>query len=252
MAIFTSKKDIAILETAGELLSQSLVDVMHATVAGASTKDIDRIARAAIERRGGQPIFLGYRGFPATICISVNDEVVHGIPGDRILQDGDIVGLDLGLKYRGVTVDSARTIGVGSISTENLHLLAVTRESLRQGVAAAKVGKRIGDIGAAIQSHVESHGFGIVRDLVGHGVGREVHEEPAIPNYGVSGEGELLEEGLVIAIEPMVTMGSWKVKTLRDGWTVVTQDHTNSAHFEQTVILTRKGPKVVTPFLGEA
>lgn len=252
MAIFKTKKDIATLETAGELLSESLVEVMEAAGVGVTTRELDRVARAAIERRGGQPIFLGYRGFPSTICISINDEVVHGIPGDRVLREGDIVGLDLGLKYRDVTVDSARTIGIGIISSENQHLLDVTRESLRLGVAAAKVGKRIGDIGAVIQSYVESHGFGVVRDLVGHGVGREVHEEPAIPNYGVSGEGDLLEEGLVIAIEPMVTMGSWKVKTLRDGWTVVTQDASMSAHYEQTIILTKMGPKVVTPFLGEA
>lgn len=226
-------------------------DVIHAMGAAiepgkTTTKDLDQLAYELITKAGGTPSFLNYRGYPASACISVNEVVIHGIPNDQVLQNGDIVDIDVGVLLNGWHGDSAVTFAVGEISAEAKRLLAVTKESLAQGIAKAKVGNRIGDVGAAVQRYVESQGYSVVRDLVGHGIGQALHEEPSVPNFGKPGIGPVLKEGMTIAIEPMVNQGTWKVKTLQDGWTMVTADSKLSAHFEHTVAITRDGPILLT------
>jgi len=213
---------------------------------GMTTGELDRLAEEFIRAHGGRPAFKGYRGFPASICPAVNDEVVHGIPGDRRLKEGDIVGLDVGVEMNGYYGDAAVTVPVGKASKEALRLLEVTREALMAGVARAKAGNRVGDISHAIQSHVEKHGYSVVRSLVGHGIGREMHEEPQVPNYGPEGRGPRLMAGQVIAIEPMVNVGGADVVTQPDGWTVVTKDGSLSAHFEHTVAVGGDGPEILS------
>lgn len=213
---------------------------------GVSTMELDRLALEFIRRNGGTPSFLGYRGYRFTICASINDEVVHGLPSRRMLKEGDIISIDVGVIMDGFHGDAARTFPVGKISPEAEALLKVTKESLEKGVAQALPGGRLGDISAAIQGHVEGHGMSIVRSLVGHGIGQDLHEDPQIPNYGKPGVGVLLKPGMVFAIEPMVNAGSWEVETLNDGWTVVSADHSLAAHFEHTVAVTDKGPEILT------
>jgi methionyl aminopeptidase len=225
----------------------STLDVLEgAAVAGITTKELDRIAQDCIEKAGARPAFLGYRGFPATLCISVNEEVVHGIPGPRKLRDGDIVGLDLGCVVDGVFVDAARTVAVGRPSPEAERLVAITREALLAGIDMCRPGKRVGDIGHAVQVHAESSGYSVVREFVGHGIGTSLHEEPQVPNYGPPGRRERLVPGMCLAIEPMVNVGRPEVDVLDDGWTAVTRDRSLSAHFELSVAVMSAGPWILS------
>jgi methionyl aminopeptidase len=212
---------------------------------GVTTEELDRIAEAEIRRRGARPAFVGYRGYPKTLCTSINDEVVHGIPGKRSLKEGDIVGIDCGAIVAGYYGDAARTLPVGRISAEKRRLLETTRRGLEAGIAAARPGSRVSDIGAAVEAVALAHGYGVVRDFVGHGVGTALHEEPQIPNYGPAGRGGLLKSGMVIAIEPMFNVGRAEVSVDGDGWTVRTRDGSASAHFEFTVALQPEGAVIL-------
>ncbi len=219
----------------------------RAVAPGVDTKALDVLAEKWIRAAGAVPTFLGYRGYTACICASINEEVVHGIPHPKkVLKEGDIVSIDVGVTYDGFVGDTAATFPVGKISQERQALLDVTRQSLEKGIAAARVGNRLGDISHAIQAQAESRGYGVVRDFVGHGIGRQMHEEPAVPNYGSPGTGLRLEAGLVLALEPMITAGDWRVRVLDDGWTVVSVDGSLSAHFEHTVAVTQDGPQILT------
>jgi methionyl aminopeptidase len=223
------------------------LDVLEAAaVPGVSTKEMDRIAREHIERAGARPAFLGYRGYPATLCISVNEEVVHGIPGPRKLREGDIVGLDLGCIVDGFFGDAARTVAVGRAGEQAQRLMRVTRESLLAGIDACRPGKRVGDIGHAVQTHAEGQGYSVVREFVGHGIGTSLHEEPQVPNYGPPGRRERLVPGMCLAIEPMVNVGGAEVEVLADGWTAITRDRSLSAHFELSVAVTPFGPWILS------
>ncbi len=237
----------------GTILAVVLDEVAKRVAPGKSTLFLSNLAYELILAHNAQPSFLGYQPisstppYPAALCVSVNDEVVHAIPSQkRILKEGDIVGLDLGLWFNGMCVDAAVTVGVGTIGTEAQKLIDVTRESLYAGIAAVKNGARTGDIGFAVASYVEKNGFGVVRDLAGHGVGYKVHEEPLIVNFGKKGTGELLSAGMTIALEPMVTQGDWHVTIDRDGWTIRTRDGKLSAHFEHTVLVTEDGCEILT------
>ena len=213
---------------------------------GMTTKQLDRVVHDAIVKEGAKPNFLGLYGFPASACISVNDEVIHGIPGSRKIHEGDVVSVDTGAVINGFNGDNAFTFEVGAVDPETHRLLEVTRRSLELGIAAAQPGNRVGDIGAAIQSYVEENGFSVVREYVGHGVGRELHEDPEIPNFGVAGRGVRLVPGMTIAIEPMINAGTFSVRTEPNGWTVKTMDGKPSAHFEPTILITANGPVVLT------
>jgi methionyl aminopeptidase len=241
-----TKEEIRLLRDAGRIAGGALEAVRAAVKPGVTTEELDRIARNFITAHGAKATFAGYRGYPKAICASINEEVVHGIPGRRVLKEGDIVGIDVGATYNGFIGDTAATFAVGTISKENQRLIDVTRESLVRATQAARVGNRLGDIGWAVQSFVERAGFSVVRDFVGHGVGRQMHEEPAVPNFGEGGVGLRLQEGLVIAIEPMVNAGGYAVRVLPDGWTVVTTDGRCSAHFEHTIAILSEGPVVLT------
>jgi methionyl aminopeptidase len=214
---------------------------------GVTTAELDGLARERARAAGAVPAFLGYHGFPAALCISVNDEVVHGIPSEqRVLREGDVVGLDFGVVLDGWYGDSARTVPVGRVSPEAARLLEVTEGALAHAIEAARPGGRLGDLGAAVQAFVEPRGFSVVRDFVGHGIGRQLHEPPAIPNVGTAGSGPVLRAGMVLAIEPMVNAGGHEVATLDDGWTAVTHDGSLSAHFEHTIAVTEEGPEILT------
>jgi methionyl aminopeptidase len=233
------------LEDASRVVLETLEVVTRAVETGVTTLDLDRIAEEEIRRRGAKPAFLGYRGYPKTLCTSINDEVVHGIPGKRALKEGDIVGIDCGAIVDGYYGDAARTVAVGKIDSERDELLQVTREALAAGIAAARPGGRVSDIGAAIEAIAIAHGYGVVRDFVGHGVGTALHEEPQIPNYGPAGKGARLAAGMVIAIEPMFNLGRGEVSVDKDGWTVRTRDGSASAHFEYTVALEPGGAVIL-------
>jgi methionyl aminopeptidase len=223
------------------------LDVLEkAAVPGVTTKELDRIARERIEKEGAKPAFLGYRGYPASLCVAVNDEVVHGIPSARKLKDGDIVGLDLGCVVGGFYGDAARTVAVGRISDAARRLMKVTQDALALGIDAARPGKRVGDIGNVIQAHAEKHGYSVVREFVGHGIGTRLHEEPQVPNYGPGGRRERLVPGMCLAIEPMVNVGGHEVAMLDDGWTAITADGSLSAHYEFTVAVTAHGPWILS------
>jgi methionyl aminopeptidase len=211
-----------------------------------TTRELDRLAERGIREQGGVPTFKGYNGFPASICASVNNQVVHGIPGDYVLKEGDLLSVDIGTTFEGYVSDSAASIGVGNVSKDASELMRVTQECLMIGIAQMQAGNRLQDIGHAIQQHAEGHGYGVVRTLVGHGIGRQMHEEPQVPNYGKAGQGVVLRPGLCLAIEPMITQGTHQVETLKDGWTVVTGDGKLAAHFEHTVALTEEGPRILT------
>ena len=242
-----SREEIATMRRAGAVVADILVVLQGLVKPGLTTGEIDRIAREELKKRGAKPAFLNYHGFPGVICVSINHEIVHGIPSDkRALKDGDIVGLDFGCVIDRFYGDSAVTVGVGKIEAEAERLIRVTRESLERGIAAVKAGARVGDIGAAVQSHAEAAGYGVVRDFVGHGIGRALHEEPPIPNYGKAGSGPRLKAGMAIAIEPMINAGGVEVETLADGWTAVTKDRKLSAHFEHTVAVTETGYEILT------
>ncbi len=241
-----SPAEIAKMRASGRLLSRVFAAIEPHIVAGVTTAELDRIARKLIEDAGAVPAFLGYNGFPATLCTSVNEEIVHGIPGRRVLRDGDIVSVDCGLVLGGFYADSARTYPIGRVTDEITTLLRVTEESLLKGIEAMRTGNRLGTVSNSIQRHIEPFGFGIVREYTGHGIGRSMHEPPQLPNFGRPDTGLRLREGIVIAIEPMVNLGTWKTRTLDDGWTVVTADGSYSAHFEHTIAVTADGPLVLT------
>ena len=242
-----NSQQISAMMDAGRITGEALLLAREHIREGVSTFEIDKIIREYIERCGAKPSFLGYGGFPGSACISINDEVIHGIPSKkRILREGDIVKVDVGAFYKGFHGDSARTIPVGRVSEEAEKLIRVTRESFFAGVANMKVGNRIGDVGAAIQKCVENEGFSVVRRYIGHGIGRDLHEQPDVPNYGTEGRGTRLCAGMVLAIEPMVNVGGEQVLEMPDGWTVKTQDGSLSAHYENTVALTSDGVVITT------
>lgn len=238
--------EIDILRDAGKILSGIIKDLTRSLQSGITTKEIDILAEKMMKERGVIPAFKGYRGFPACACISVNEEIVHGIPGNRVLRDGDIVSLDVGIKYKDFYSDTAVTVGIGKIDDELKRLLDVTKESLYRGIEQARINNRLSDVSHAIQSYVEANRFSVVRDFVGHGIGRYLHEDPEIPNFGPPHQGPVLKEGMVFAIEPMVNMGSWYTKIEKDGWTVKTQDGKPSAHFEHTIVIRANGPEILT------
>jgi methionyl aminopeptidase len=234
------------MHRACRIVVETLDALEAAAQPGVKTVELDRIARQRIEAAGAKPAFLGYRGYPATLCVAINDEVVHGIPGERRLEEGDIIGLDLGSIVEGFFGDAARTVAVGKVSPEAQRLMRVTREALLQAVEQCRPGKRVGDIGHAVQSHAEAHGYSVVREFVGHGIGTHLHEEPQVPNYGPPGRRERLRPGMCVAIEPMVNAGKADVRVLGDGWTAVTVDGSLSAHFEYSVAVTDAGPWILS------
>jgi len=245
--VLKSEREIALMRQAGHILADVATHLRASVRAGRSTLEIDEDVEAFIRGRGATPAFKGYRGFPATVCVSVNEEVVHGIPSShRRLAEGDIVGLDLGCIVDGYYADCALTLAVGVVPPNVQKLLDVTRESLELAIKECWPGRRLSDVSHAVQSHVEAHGLSVVRAFVGHGIGRALHEEPQVPNFGDPGRGPQLRPGMVLAIEPMVTMGSWEVKILDDGWTAVTKDGSLAAHFEHTVAVTEGEPEVLT------
>jgi methionyl aminopeptidase len=247
MIVCRSSAEIEQMREAGRLVGEVLSELAAAVAPGVSTADLDELAEKRIRQAGATPAFKGYHGYPATICASINDEVIHGIPsGRRVLNEGDIISIDVGASLDGYFGDSAVTLPVGPISESAAALLRVTEEALYKAIEAAKPGKRVSDIGHAVQKHVEAYGFSVVREFVGHGIGQRMHEEPQIPNYGEPGHGPRLAEGMVLAIEPMVNAGTAAVKVLADGWTAVTRDSSLSAHFEHTVAVTAGEPWILT------
>ncbi len=252
MIVCKSAAEIQRMRPAGRLVADVLAALRAAVQPGVTTADLDAIAERPIRGAGGVPAFKGYHGYPATICSSVNDEVIHGIPSKRALEEGDVVSIDCGAVLDGFYGDSAITVPVGPVSEQAAELLRVTEEALHKGIAQARPGGRISDIGHAVQRHVEAHGFSVVREFVGHGIGEKMHEEPQIPNYGEPGRGPRLVEGMVLAIEPMVNAGKPAVKVLKDGWTAVTRDGSLSAHFEHTVAVTAGGPEILTTLDGKS
>jgi methionyl aminopeptidase len=241
-----SPAEIERMAAANGLVARILAELAGVTAPGVTTRDLDSLAERRIAEAGARPAFKGYRGYPATLCASVNEQVVHGIPSDRQLLDGDIVSLDMGVVMDGFYGDSAITVGVGDIAPEAGRLLRVTEEALERAIDRVRAGARLSDIGHAVQQVVEANGFSVVREFVGHGIGAALHEEPQIPNYGEPGRGPRLAEGMVLAIEPMVNAGKPAVKVLSDGWTAVTRDGSLSAHFEHTVAVTADGARVLT------
>ena len=240
--VLKTRREIELMREAGRISAMALKVAGEAVRPGVSTLEIDTIARKYIESQGARPNFLGLYGFPATACISINNEVIHGIPAkDRILQEGDIVSIDLGAVKNGFHGDNAATFAVGSISDEAQRLIDTTRESLYVGLKQAVAGNRVGDISNAVQMYCEERGYGVVRDFVGHGVGKSLHEDPSVPNFGSPGRGARLLPGMTIAVEPMINQGSWEVNQLSDGWTIVTKDGKLSAHFEHTIAITNDG-----------
>lgn len=249
MILLKTEKEISLMKKAGDKVSKILMEMANMIEPGMSTGEIDKFAEARCRDLNCTPAFKGYKGFPASVCISINEEAIHGIPSfQRIIKPGDIVGLDFGVIYNGWYGDAAVTVPIEPIDWKIDELLVVTNESLVFGIEQCQPGNRLGDIGHAIQAHAESNGFGVVRNFSGHGIGRSLHEEPEVLNYGNKDEGLLLRVGMVLAIEPMLTMGHHKVKVLDDGWTVVTEDGSLAAHFEQTVAITPDGPLVLTRF----
>ncbi|WP_427340479.1 type I methionyl aminopeptidase [Caloranaerobacter sp. DY30410] len=246
MIIIKTKREIEKMRRAGRLVAETHAFLQQFIKPGITTKELDRIAEDFILKNNGRPAFKGYNGYPASICTSVNEEVVHGIPGLKRLKDGDIISIDIGVIVDGYYGDSAKTYPVGDVSEEALRLIKVTEESFYEGIKYAKVGYRLSDISHAIQKYVESNGFSVVRDFVGHGIGQKMHEDPQIPNFGPPGRGPRLKEGMVLAIEPMVNAGTYHVRILKDNWTVVTFDGKLSSHYEHTIAITDGEPEILT------
>lgn len=246
MITIKSKHELKIMQKAGQISKAALLAAGDLVAPGVTTRQLDEAARRVIEKAGAKPAFLGHGGFPATICCSINDEVIHGIPGDRVIQEGDIVSIDTGAIYEGYYGDNAATFGAGKISEEAQKLIDVTRQSFYEGIKFARKGQRISDISHAIGAYCEARGYGVVREFVGHGIGTKMHEAPEIPNFGAPGHGPRLMPGMTLAIEPMINMGTWKVKVLPDGWTVKTLDGSLSAHYENTVLITEGEPIILT------
>lgn len=245
MIVIRTAREIELLREAGRITGIARASARAALRVGMTTEELDAVVARAIEQEGARSNFKGYHGYPAHICVSVNNEVVHGIPGPRRLAEGDVVSVDLGAVYRGYHGDSAFTIALGKVPARTEELIRVTEECLAAGIAEARPGRHVGDIACAVETLARGHGFGVVRDFVGHGIGRAMHEDPQIPNYGVAGTGPRLREGMVIAIEPMITLGDEAVRVLDDGWTVVTEDGSVAAHFEHTVVVS-ESPEILT------
>jgi len=238
--------EIALMRKAGRIVAGLLEHLAALVRPSMRTKELDEEAQAYLKREGAKPAFLGYRGYPASICVSVNEEVVHGIPGERRIREGDLVSIDAGAVVSGLYADAALTVGVTPLTMEARRLMETTRRALEAGIGQVTTGNRLSDISHAVQRVVEHEGFGVVRDFVGHGIGRAMHEEPPIPNFGSPGVGPRLKVGMVLAIEPMVTLGDFEVEVQRDGWTAVTKDRSLAAHFEHTVALTERGAEILT------
>jgi len=258
MITIKSQEEIVLMRAAGQVVAETLRLLASAIKPGVIVKDLDKIVRREYAKRGVTPTFLGYLGYPATVCVSVNEELVHGIPGDRVIEEGDLVSIDLGATYKGFVGDSALTVGVGEITPEAQRLIDVTRQSLFEGIAVARAGVRLGVVSNAIGEYIESQGFGVVREYVGHGIGRKMHEEPQVPNFGPPDRGPVLREGMALALEPMVTVGDFRTKKHADGWTVSTLDGSLCAHFEHTIaihdgeaeVLTLREDETVAPRIG--
>jgi methionyl aminopeptidase len=249
--IIKSEREIAIMRQAGEILAAVLEELKSSVRPGMKTKELDEIAAREIAGRGAKPSFKGYRGFPASLCASINDQIVHGIPGGTVMKEGDIISIDLGVIYGGFQADAAVTVGVGDVSRPAQELIDATEGALSAGIAAARVGSRLGDISAAIQKYAEDKGFSVVREYTGHGIGRQMHEEPQIANFGRSGTGPRLKKGMTFALEPMLNKGDWRTRVDDDTWTVCTADGSLSAHFEHTIAICDDKPEVLTaPFRG--
>ena len=246
MIIIKKDHEIEYMRCAGRVVSDTLARLEEVIRPGVTTAEVDKIAEEIILKSGAKPSFKGYHGFPASICASVNTEVVHGIPTNRVLQEGDIISVDCGAILNGYHGDAARTFAVGNISPKAAELIKITEESFFEGIKKAIIGNRLTDISHAVQSYVEGFGFSVVRDYVGHGIGRQMHEDPEVPNYGPAGRGPKLVKGMTLAIEPMVNMGKFHVKSLKDGWTVVTGDGSLSAHYENTIVILDDGPEILT------
>jgi methionyl aminopeptidase len=244
--IIKSDREIAIMRQAGRIVAEVLRVLGEQVRPGMKTKELDVIAEKETERLGAKPSFKGYHGFPANLCVSINDEIVHGIPGDKILNDGDIVSLDFGVIYNGFQGDAAVTVPVGKVSPEARRLIEATRDTLNSGITAARAGATLGDVSAAIQKSAESRGYSVVREYTGHGIGREMHEDPQIPNFGLPGTGPVLKKGMTLALEPMLNMGDWHTRVANDHWTVLTADGSLSAHFEHTIAINDNEPEVLT------
>ena len=249
MIVLKSRHEIDLMRQAGRIVGMVLAEMQNVVRPGITTKDLDTIAERIIVKAGAKPAFKGYAGFPATICASINEEIVHGIPSRRrVLKEGDIISVDVGSIYKGWYGDAAITLPVGKISEEADRLLEVTRASLEAAIEKAVPGNHLGDISAAVQQYVESHGYSVIREYTGHGIGRELHEEPQVLNYGTPGTGVRLRPGMTMAIEPMVSAGSYKTRVLSDGWTVVTRDGSLTAHFEHTIAITDNGTEILTKY----
>jgi len=247
MIVLKSPREIELMREAGKIVALTLAVLAEKAKEGVSTAQLEKWAEELIRKNKAIPSFKGYRGYPASICVSVNEEVVHGIPNPkRILKEGDVVSIDVGVIYKGYHGDAAITIGIGRVTEEAKKLIEVTKGALEAAISAAKAGNRLGDISWAIQSYAEKHGFNVVREYTGHGIGRNMHEEPQVPNVGTPGKGVLLKPGMTLALEPMVVAGSWEVEVLPDGWTVVTKDKSLAAHFEHTIVITDGEAEILT------
>lgn len=246
MITLKSDREIAFMREAGRIVALAIAELKKTVAPGISTKELDAIAEKLIRKCGANPAFKGYNGFPASICASINEEVVHGIPGLRKLKNGDIISIDVGAEINGYFGDAAITLPVGDIDPKLADLLLVTEASLYQGIKEARLANRLSDISHAVQQYVEDNGFSVVRQYVGHGIGSAMHEEPQVPNFGKPGRGPRLQHGMTIAIEPMVNMGNYEVYTKEDKWTVVTKDNLPSAHFEHTIVILEDGPEILT------
>jgi len=244
--IIKSAEELAIMRQAGKIVGSVLEILSHQVKPGMTTMELDIIAAREVAKLGAKPSFKGYHGFPATLCVSVNDEIVHGIPGKRALREGDIVSLDFGAIFDGFQGDAAVTVGIGKMTPEAKRLMEATKGSLEAGIAAARPGATLGDISATIQDYAESRGYSVVREYTGHGIGREMHEDPQIPNFGLPGTGPVLKKGMALALEPMVNTGDWRTRLGNDHWTVLTADGSLSAHFEHTIAITDNKPEVLT------
>ena len=246
MILIKSAQDLAIMRTAGAILAEIMLKVQSKIKDGITTSSLDQISAGLMKAANVESAFLGYRGYPGNICISINEQIVHGIPGDRIIRHGDIVSLDMGIKYNEFYSDAAVTVAVGTVSAQAKALIDVTKKSLAEGIKQMQTGHRLTDISHAVQQYAEQNGFSVVRQFVGHGIGHQLHEDPEIPNFGKAGQGPVLRPGMVFAIEPMVNEGTWECEVLDDGWTAVTADAKLSAHWEHTVALTENGPEILT------
>lgn len=241
-----SEKDLVMMRGSARILAGVMEKIRQEVKAGITTEKLNLLAEKLIRNEGAQAAFKGYKGYPASICTSVNEEIVHGIPGARTLKEGDIISLDLGVNYQGYFSDLAITVGIGRIDPKARALIEITKKALSEGIKQARPDNRLSDISYAIQSYVERNGFSVVREFVGHGIGTSLHEEPEVPNFGKAGLGPVLKNGMVLAIEPMVNMGGWESRILENGWTAVTKDRLGSAHFEHTVAITQDGPQILT------